>query len=126
MVELVDVVVAVIEVSEGVVSVVMAVVALWLLGFVRLVVGYIIQLLLLVSSLIRVRAGGVLRSSFRPLHITDGGLLTVATLGPSDRSSDSMEPANLNRDHYFDYVLLELLGFITTWLKLFPNTAKQI
>lgn len=55
--------------------------------------GYILQLLLLDSSLTMANAGGVLRSSFNGLQCDNTGLATDITWGSKDRSSDSMEPA---------------------------------
>lgn len=57
--------------------------------------GYILQLLLLDSSLIMERAGGVLRSSFNGLHEDNAGLATETICGSSDRSSDSIEPESI-------------------------------
>lgn len=86
-------------VSEDAVSMRLAVVTL-----ARLAVGYMILLLLLVSSLIRVRLGGVLRSSFRPPHITDGGLPSSGPVPwPSDKSSDSREPASQTNINTFSH-----------------------
>jgi len=54
--------------------------------------GYILQLLLLDSSLTMAKAGGVLRSSFNGLQCDNTGLATDITWGSKERSSDSIEP----------------------------------
>lgn len=66
----------------------------WLLLLLLLLCsGYMLQLLLLDSSLTMVNAGGVLRSSFNGLQEDNTGLEAETTCGSSDRSSDAIEPA---------------------------------